>query len=367
MGYKFLVNTITDWNEPPRARHQVAQALSGDHEVIFVTKSVVGLPGLRIFLAENKMKVVTPSFPYSAKIRIRIGWLNTIYQYWLFRKLKKLHQDSVVINFDFTANHLHQFFSRSIYYCNDDHLAMSYKFNPGWIARYQDRCEKVMAEESTFCVGTSEYLTSKLKKKNHNSFEIRLGAPEVEDAESLSRYRPKSKVPVNVGIVGYLDTIDTSLLNHIVSLDELEITAVGPISEKKKMTLKNRERIRFTGSLEGNDLFMEVGRFDVGLIPYKLDSSIERTPNKLWLYLALGKPVVISNIKAIRKWAFPDYFVYRSDSTAEFIELIKRAREEDNPELVRARIDFAKRNSWSMRMEKLLQLVEEHMKNDYIT
>ncbi len=355
---QFIINTFTDWAEPPRARHQVAYALAKNHQVIFVAASRLGLPGLNIQDVQKNLRVIEPAFPVPFKIRYRIGIINRIYQSWLFRKLSKTYPGHILINFDFTASLSRKYFSTMVYYCNDDHIAMSHKNNPGWIARYQEACERSLIKHAALCVGTSSFLVDRMMGLNQNAVEIRLGAPDLKGYSILPIKPNQSSSRIKVGIVGYVGTIDPALLDFLLSKDKLFVILVGPVSDKERLRFKDIQNIELTGSLTGNDLYKAVNRFDVGLIPYKMKATIDRTPNKLWLYLALGVPVVISNIKGIRDWTFPDHFVYRSNSDEEFYELIGISVAEDKQELRQKRIAFAKQNTWDERIKILLTRLE---------
>ena len=102
-----------------------------------------------------------------------------------------------------------------------------------------------------------------------------------------------------------------------------------------------------------------VAEFDVGIVPYSLTSKIDRTPNKLWLYLSLGRPVVISNIKSIEHWEFKDGFVYRANNYDEFYNLIKRAFHENTPELAEERISLASENTWAKRTDEFIRILQK--------
>ena len=357
-SYKFLINTCTDWQEPPRARHQVAQALARKYPVVFISANRMGFPFLKTFPVSENLDVVIPYFPVDPRIRIRISFLNRLYQRWLFKNLKERYGDYDVINFDFTANYIFDYFQRVIYYCNDDHSGLSYVLNMGWIAKYQDLCEKTVAKRSDFCIATSGFLLEKLKKLNPKTFEIRLGAPTINNSEMVFRERTKGRI--HVGFVGFLETIDNRIITDILRHEELYFTLIGPFKPKHIKNVITFKNVRFTGELTGADLYREVGDFHVGIIPYNIKSKIDRTPNKLWLYLALGIPVVISNIKGIRDWSFPEKFVYLADNMDEFMENIKKAYQEDNESLASARIEFAEVNSWDMRMQEFMKIYENN-------
>ena len=77
---KYLINTITSWQEPPRARHQVAQALAKNNEVIFVARNEIGMPKLEIYRTNEYLTVITPYYPIDYRIRFRLPLFNEIYQ-----------------------------------------------------------------------------------------------------------------------------------------------------------------------------------------------------------------------------------------------------------------------------------------------
>src|SRR4030042_1934674 len=45
--FKFIINTFTKWDEPPRARHQVATEISKHYDTIFISANKTGLPKLK--------------------------------------------------------------------------------------------------------------------------------------------------------------------------------------------------------------------------------------------------------------------------------------------------------------------------------
>jgi glycosyltransferase involved in cell wall biosynthesis len=259
-----------------------------------------------------------------------------------------------VINFDFTARYLFNFFTRIVYYCNDDHTGLSKKINPGWIARYHEKSESYLAKRAELCVGTSSYLTAKLSALNANSVEIRLGAPDVPDSIKTRSSKARRPGLIHVGVVGFMNTIDLNIINSLISMENIAITIVGPYQKSDTKRITSSDRLNLTGPLTGNSLYNEIAGFDVGLIPYNLKGAIDRTPNKLWQYLAMGIPVVITNIKGIKNWEFPDDFVYRANDIQEFYDLIQKAVKRDNEKLKKSRIAFAAENSWDSRVDHLI-------------
>lgn len=122
---KFLIFTLTSWDEAPRARHQVTkELLKLGHEVIFVEKNSFGFPRIRL-QKEGNFTLVSTRFIPGYKFRFRLPIINELYQHWLFRKMKARLGDLFVITFDFTAHKVPRYFSNSIYYCNDEVIGNS--------------------------------------------------------------------------------------------------------------------------------------------------------------------------------------------------------------------------------------------------
>ncbi|MEX0884494.1 MAG: glycosyltransferase, partial [Cyclobacteriaceae bacterium] len=105
---------------------------------------------------------------------------------------------------------------------------------------------------------------------------------------------------------------------------------------------------------------------DVSIAPYYMeDTNTGRTPNKMWQYLAAGKPAVITNLPNVRHWEFPAGTVYKANTDDEFVEMIVNAYDADSQELIGARMKLAKENSWGKRAELLVKLIREnHIGNE---
>ena len=75
----------------------------------------------------------------------------------------------------------------------------------------------------------------------------------------------------------------------------------------------------------------------------------------MWLYLALGKPCVVTNIPAIRDWNFEKGLLYKC-SNEHFVQACEQAYAEDSETLFNERIAFAKKNSWEHKVNSILEL-----------
>jgi glycosyltransferase involved in cell wall biosynthesis len=351
----FIVLTNTDfWDDPPRARHQLSEALAKRHKVLFVSANVAGPPRLQKASIHERLQVIRPSFPVDYRLRYRIRCINVRYQSWLFGRLRQEvgKQKVTVINFDNTATELFRYFENVVFYCNDYNIR--YYYLP-FIKRYFEECEQMIAARSVLCVGTARFLVERLRRFNPNAYELRLGAPSSQNEPIFGHIET-----VRLALVGFLAArrLSMTVIEALLGDPHVELHVFGRIESSLARELGRRSNVRLRGVVRGEQLLEELRRLDVGIAPYRVsDVNPGGTPNKLWLYLAAGKPVVIADLETIRDWAFPPGCVYRAGSANEFVDKVQQAYREDNSELSRLRADFARRNSWDERVNVLLERI----------
>jgi hypothetical protein len=360
MNPDFIVNTVTAWDEAPRARHQFSQAASKKFNVAFVTRNKVGFFRLNIHKSENNILVVEPYFPIDYRFRYRLPLINEWYQNWLFRKLKKAFPSVPVVNFDPTATQLRKYFETTIYYCNDEFRGNS-KYQSALVDRYLGHCEKAMAGNSLFCVTTSHYLTEKLKRFNPHTYEIPLGVS-VNGEPETHFILDKKKNKINVGLMGVIDERQYSFssVNNIAKHSNFNIVLIGPVTKEFRDKLHSLDTSNLKGTLKGKELIEELKALDVGLALYNLDYvNPGGTPNKVWQYLAVGKPAVVSDLPMLKYMKFPDQFIYITKNDSDLIEKIEQAHRENSVELMKKRVEFAYQNTWDHRFEQFLAIYDD--------
>ncbi len=349
-----IYTTVTVWDEPPRARHQVANELKEDGVVYFVETNKVGKPRIELRKAEDNVVVITPYFPVVYKARYRTPVLNEIYHKWLLKKIKQLEVDfDIVVTFDYTAPGIHDYFDNVLFYCVDDNVG-SGNFNPFFINYYHTRTEAAVARKAKVCICSSDYMGKKIGAYNPNTYVVPLGAPQI-DVGGLQLKEKQDQLPT-LGLVGYLDqkNVDMNLICQL--MEKFRLIFIGPVSEVNKEKLAIYPNAEFVGPKTGEALYDSLRRADVCIAPYdpaKLNKGA--TPNKLWLYLALGKPCVVTNMPNIANWDLGDKLVYRCENK-DFIQRCLDAYCDDNPELALARVELARNNSWKHRVEQVKNL-----------
>jgi hypothetical protein len=348
--------SLTSWNEPPRSRHQITNELKQKGTVYFVERSKIGAPKIEIKKVEDNVYVLTPTYPIHFRIRYRTPILNEFYHNWLLNKLKKLSiKFDLVITFDFTSYLINNFSPNVIYYCGDDYIGNSdYKlFIIDW---YHKKIEKNLATGTKLCIVTSEFLLEKISLYNFNTHLVPLGAPTVINHEV--RYKESSNKEPVLGLVAYINRrMPLALLDDL--LRRFKIVFIGPTDASIQKRYLSNENAEFIGLKEGVELYTALEKVDVTIAPYdeeKINKGV--TPNKLWFYLALGKPCVVTDIPNIKNWFFEDKEVYKTKNKY-FSDTCLQSFKEDDEASFYKRIETSKRNSWAHRVENILELFYE--------
>ena len=357
---KFLIITLTSWDEAPRARHQLTkELLKLGHEVYFVEKNSMGFPGIKIHETVENFTLISTRFIPGYKFRFRLPIVNEIYQHWLFRSLKARLGDMLVITFDFTAHKLPAYFSNSVYYCNDEAIGNT-TVKSTLVDMYWQRCEKAVVSNSNLCITTSNYLYCKIFRWNRRVFEIPLGGPDPASIGPLEK-GPKTDKPV-LGLVGFIRdmTISVEVINELLREKNFIIRLIGSVGDKFLSKIEHSEDIEFLGVLKDQALYNAIGQFDVAIIPYNLEElNPGATSNKLYIHFACGVPVVMSAIPNLNAKSFPRGSVYLSQDNSDFSELVKEAMKQEDPGYAEMRKKFAAQNTWEMRAAEFIHILKE--------
>ncbi len=358
--FRFIINTTTAWDEAPRARHQVTFALAKKFRIAFVASNKFGVPKIEFINYNDNLVVIQPYFPCDCRVRYRIPILNEIYQLWFFMKLKKKFYGVDIINFDFTAYLIHSYFKQVYYYCNDNFYSISKKLNIWPIAKYHSFCENRVAKKAILCVGTSTIITANLMKMNIKSFAIPLGGPDIKEFDIHPSKKINKKGSIIIGLVGFIRNYNLScqLINDILSQIDCNITLIGPVEPEFYNKIDDKKRINLKGILKDKELLKEVNKFDIAIAPY-VDNKINEggIPNKLYVYLALGKPVVVTELLSLTQMNLPKELLYLVKDVKNFPNIIKKAYYENTNDLIQLRTDYARLNTWDIRMEKFIKLL----------
>lgn len=244
----------------------------------------------------------------------------------------------------------------SIYYSRDYMVAVDY-----W-KKHGEKLEPQLIAKNDLCVANSTFLAEYCQKYNLNSYYVGQGCDLEIFLPSDSKHLPADLIGIKRPLVGYVGALqsirlDIELIGYIASTrPDWTIVLVGPENEVfKSSNLHLLSNVVFTGSKPIAELPNYINAFDVCINPQLVNEvTIGNYPRKIDEYLAIGKPVVATNTKAME--TFKD-FVYLAESKEAYVKLIQKALDEDNEKEPTRRRAFALEHTWENSVSAIYQAV----------
>lgn len=241
---------------------------------------------------------------------------------------------------------------RLVYDCIDPN------YLPGEQAKHDDR-EILLARRSRLVFASADKLLERMRSVNPNTHLLNNAAPVRPPAPGA---RPAALGAANKPVVGYLGTIDWRFdVEHVLAaasvLTDYTFALVGrvnPDQEVRVAPLRQLPNVLLPGEaiLDEGDAWVNV--FDVGLIPFTPSPTNDAiNPVKMFMYLAVGLPVVATDIAECRRAAY----VETADSPAAFVSAITKAIAEDDEAARRRRREHAARNTWDSRAREAVGIL----------
>ena len=259
-----------------------------------------------------------------------------------------------------------------IYECHDEYTAYPsvplFRTKDDLVAREKRILGRV---DMTFVV--SETLYNKKQPFSHNINIV----PNAVDARHFGSVWDENTnlaedlTDISHPIIGYLgnlnNRIDFGLLLELSkSCSEWSVVLIGGVRSrfKKRASRRNFEALRqmrnvhLCGPIPYENIPGYLKVFDVCIIPYIAHDpfNIHCSPLKLYEYLATGKPIVTTDLPAVR--SFKGLLRIARDGK-EFKYQIEQALMENDETLQLKRIRIAQENSWEKRAKKIIALLEK--------
>lgn len=167
----------------------------------------------------------------------------------------------------------------------------------------------------------------------------------------------KSIPSPKIGFIGHVGPwFDAGLVVELASLNpEWQWILVGGVNDDIARILYEKPSIHCLGVKPPAELVPLMLACDVLVAPYVRNISGDAT--KLYDYLATGKPIVTSPCETAERL---QPFVTICDGLEAWSVGIVRALSEDNTQLMKQRRNEALKNHWSVRVNKLLELISCH-------
>lgn len=236
--------------------------------------------------------------------------------------------------------------------------------------------EKHILEKAGLVIVSSEPLLRSRSREHANTHylpncaEYHLFSQKVPDWEKIAVDLAGLPSP-RLGYIGGLnDWMDLDLLIKLAeAYPDASLVLIGGESSPRQFQqdtryqrLKSMTNVHFLGFKKYETLPAYLHGLDVCLLPFILNEWIRNcSPNKIYQYLAAGKPVVSTDYPEARH-AEPDIMV-AADHT-EFVSLVDRALGSHDDETIRARQKRAQANTTETRADALLELVRQSLLSD---
>lgn len=382
----YIIFGARDWDNDWITQHRLVKSLSNNgHRVLFIENTGIRSAKFsdfpRIFQRiknwyassagfrklEKNISIFSPiiiPFPYS-KIAKNINSLffNRILRYWINK-----NRFSNIVYITFLATPLvNDFIEDSnsilkIYYSSDNHETASK--NKNFLS-----LELNIVETSNLVFTTSQKLYEKFQDYNKDIYKIPAGV-ELDKFQITKNYSvPNDLKDIPKPIVGFAgglnDKIDIDLLLKTTKrLNNYSFVIIGEVNNEIEQKLSLISNIYILGKKKHENLSKYIQSFDCGIMPYKVNEFTDSVyPSKLNEYLAMGKPVVSSNIYEM------SYFNKENQNIVDiaidendFSNLIQNNIENDNIEKLKKRNLIASNNSWELRYAKISNYIYELIK-----
>lgn len=377
-----------DWDFIWQGHQEIMSALAdNDNRILFIENTGVRTPTLRdlprlkkrianwakgvggIRKEKENLYIFSPivlPFPYSRLAR----WIN---RYLLLSTLNKWMKamdfsDPIIWTFLPTGLTLDLINSinrkLTIYYCIDNFAVSSS------LARKARFTEQQLIKQSDLVFVTAKELQDYCSQHSQSVYVFPFGVNIERFEKSLSSEKqprvPEDMKEIKRPIIGYVGGlhkwVDQALIKNMAkAYPDYSFVFVGPL-QADVSSLSNIKNIHFLGAKPHEQLPDYINSFTVTTIPYLLTDYTKNVyPTKLNEYLALGKPVVSSDLLEIKAFneKYGDIVSIGKDEKG-FAKCLERAvSDSGSEEIIKRRICVAKNNTWQKKIEQMSDLIEQ--------
>lgn len=252
----------------------------------------------------------------------------------------------------------------SVYHCVDELSAQ-----PGMPFDTLKKEEQELVKKVDIIFATSLNLYNTRKEVNEKTYY----SPNVADFSHFNKALSSNlEIPSDlaklsgpkIGFIGAISSykLNFNLIKEVAELNpSLNFIFIGQIGEGDPNTnveeLMQINNILFLGPKPYDILPNYLKGFDVCLLPNNINEYTKNMfPMKFFEYMAAGKPVVMTELDALR-----DYYdlCYVANDSISFSDNIQRAINEKNTNAIEKRILEARKHDWETRIDNMLKNIVE--------
>jgi len=383
-GQNILCISSIDWDFIWQGHQEIMATLAGQgNRVLFVENTGVRSPRLRDlprlrqrlfnwwrgtkgFRQEREnLFVYSPlvaPFPYSRVAR----WVNRFILLRAIRRWMRATGFGRPIIWSFLPTPLTRNLIReldpelTVYYCIDNLASSSPQ------AKRIGRSEVQFFREADLVFVTSEKLRERAARFSNrvHLFPFGVNYREFEKVRKASDEVPEEIRELPHPVVGYVGGVhrwvDQELLATVAEqMSDASFVLVGPAQTDVSL-LARCSNIHLLGARSHADVSRYIKGFDVGIVPYSLSEYTDNVyPTKLNEYLAMGIPVVTTDLAEIRRFNAEHRGILAVAKDAQaFGAAIRDAIDQTSLAETERRIEVARQNSWEQRIARMSELIE---------
>lgn len=372
MKETIAILTVSPWDEPKRLRRQLAEVLSADYNVIYITLPYRWKrPLCDDEWRDGEIRIINIAGPWIPfRILDRIKLFRRIFEIYLAWKLNKLIKKiEIKTIFCFTSSYpilLKRIKAIPlIYIANDDFVSMA---KNSFLKKDILKKEADTIELCKCIVSVSETIARKLAIHGKPVQVIYPGHDCLPLA--LESLKNQKKINKSACFYGYIDwRIDFNLLEKMLDTGWF-VRLIGPIlgviQDIERLRKSYPTSFQVQSAIPANQALDTLSLHSILILPYlyknKEQAEAIELPNKIFVYFSALRPIVATwmpNLKFTQSG-----LIYQGKTSEDFISQCNKAYQEDSIEHASVRLKIANENKWDARSEVLRQLINNHVDTD---
>lgn len=320
MGKIVYMFTKTNWNEPPRIRHQITQMLiSRGYKVYFFQKPSFSLKKRKSEKGNLKLFNMFELFHHQLRPFKLLIWMNKIATKWFIKKVVKGElKPDLIINYNYDYFFINEIFPKTeiVTVINDDFIDMA----KVWMkdnAQYQLR---KTCQNSNKVLALSYYLEKQLLEFTDN---VEVFLPWAQYEYRTHHIDTIKDVVLWWGYIRY--DIDWDAIEYIVKKN-IKLRMIGPIVQKELVEKRLEILKRFDNFelLSSTDLInLDFSDVCCSLLCYRKDvvyDAATTISNRGFNLLSNGIPLVYANLPNLIE--APSNVIMRCDNNEDYLDAI---------------------------------------------
>ncbi|RJQ47984.1 MAG: glycosyltransferase family 1 protein [Nitrospiraceae bacterium] len=373
------------WDSMWRNRHQIMSRLSRTNKILYIEpKMYAALEGLGLLwrslidkkLQKERLKCISANLwiyqhPYwgiSSRYPVLKHLGFGLRMISLMRAIKKLQLKSPILWIvDPRFGSMIRYLQKSIV-CY--HVVDNYPEAPYFSKRTRadlGQAEKHMLSVADLVIVTSPFLLEEKSKYNDNVHLVR-NAVDYERFSALKNVNgiPKDMEYVPKPVIGYIGAVNEKLDYELLDAaararPEWSFVFVGGYSNRtgspvSKFINEHPPNVFFLGRRDVKEIPHYVYACDICIMPYRKDDYTKAIDSlKLYEYFACEKPVVATDIPAVKEYS---QLIYIAKDANDFIHKLQEAMISFTPSTRSLQRMIAEQNTWDKRVEQLSLLIQ---------